>query len=354
MPILSEHPIIAHAQQIRQAMLERDAALLNKITREYLQAYKALKADIAALKTAIAGMQPEKGQLLQLAATRNLLEGVKAEVGKFAALLGDDIQAAVLAEIQQAGLDAYGLVQAALPGLEPVELAVGWSRLAPEQVYTMFGFADPAGPLYSNIRNAFGQAVADTTRDALLQGYIKGMHSTAIARLIQKATGQGLTWALSTARTATIWSYRAATLANYAANSQVVQGWIWWSARDDRTCMSCIAMHGSIHPADEMLADHHDGRCSALPLLATWDELGITGVPETPLTVQRGEDWFKTLPEAKQREMMGPAKFKAWQAGAFTFDQLTRPYTSPVYGKMLREASLKEILGDKAALYYAK
>lgn len=113
-------------------------------------------------------------------------------------------------------------------------------------------------------------------------------------------------------------------------------------------------MHGSIHPNDEMLADHHEGRCSAIPVLATWEELGIMGVPETRPEIQSGEDWFKGLSETRQKEMMGGAKWRAWKAGAFEFGQLTKPYNSPVYGKMLREASLKEILGDKAKLYYAK
>jgi hypothetical protein len=85
---------------------------------------------------------------------------------------------------------------------------------------------------------------------------------------------------------------------------------------------------------------------------ASFSDLGVYDVPYEPLEVQSGEAWFKTLPELEQKKMMGPAKWRAWNDGAFTFDQLSVPYTDPVYGKMWREASLKEILGDKAALYY--
>ncbi len=685
MPFPDDHPVVDRAMQIRQAMLAKDAKLLNDLTREYLKAYRALKADIKALQKALAEMQPEKADLLRLAATRNLLDGVKNEIGKFANILGDQLEEAIRQEIEQAGLDAFGLVQAALPGIDLSELAVGWSWLSPRQVYTMYGFTDPQGPLYAGIRNQFGQAVADVVRDELLQGYIKGMHSTAIARLIRDAAGVGLDWALSTARTATIWSYRAAQHLTYLNNSQVVKGWIWWSARNERTCMSCINLHGSFHSLNEMMADHHMGRClvpgtvvygppveafvsrrydgeiirirtasgklltvtpnhpiltdrgwvaayllksgdniigcrsdqwtatgvnpdeyqaptpieeipgtldmldlgsvpcsaknfhgdgkgsqvyvvwanrllrnavhpslfkpgleepfgggrtvlveffsdrdlftrlqrkgnaansilsnldaakallsrnrscknaigvdltsalhsgdseagcdyvprdaklfsqgvlglsgmiepdnfiygqeelfearignalsshsvsldfapqdapgpelvnealrtglpsgsaylgafagnvildrvleievgsfsghvynlqtpvgwyiangiithncTVLPVTKTYAELGIDGVEEQPLVVQSGEAWFKEQSEAFQKKLMGPAKWRAWQDGAFTFDQLTKPYTSPIYGRMLREASLKEILGEKAALYYAK
>jgi len=352
MPNPLEHPVIAHAMKVRQQMLARDAKTLNTLTKEYLKAYRSLKADVQALQKMIAQVQPEKGDLLRLAATQNLLDGVKREIGKFAAILGDEIEMAIKAEIKQAGLDAFGLVQAALPGMDPAELAVSWSRIAPEQIYTMYGFTDPGGPLYANIKANFSDDVAAAVRESLLQGYIKGMHSTAIAGLIRQATGQGLEWALSTARTATVWSYRAANAANYLANSQVVKGWVWWSALNERTCMSCISLHGTEHSLNEMLADHHLGRCTAIPITKTFAELGIEGVPESPLNIQRGEDWFKAQSAEMQRKMMGPAKYKAWKDGAFEFDQLTRPYISPVYGKMLREASLLEILGANAELYY--
>lgn len=347
-----DHPVIAHMLNIRKAMLQRDAALLNSLTREYLKAYGDLKSQIKALKNELAEKQPEKGDLMRLASLQNLLEGVKLEIGKFAHLLADKIEATTLAEIQQAGLDAFGLTQASLPGLDVASLAVGWSRISPEQVYTMFGFLDPQGPLYANIRKKFSQAVADVVRDTLLQGYIAGMHSTEIAALIAKATGAGLNWALNAARTATLWSYRAAMHLNYQRNSHVVRGWVWWSARDQRTCMSCIAKHGSVHSLSEILADHHMGRCTALPLTVSYADLGITGIQEKPLQIISGEEWFKNQPESMQKDMMGLAMWKAWKDGAITFDQLSVPYVDPVYGKMYREASLKGVLGDKAKLYY--
>lgn len=345
------HPVIAHAQAVRAAMLQRDTVLLNRITQEYLRAYRRLREQIKALQMAAATME-DPGSLMSLAALQNLLTGIRAEIGKFAALLVDDLDTAIAEEIHQAGLDAMGYAQLGLPGLDAAELAVGWARVNPEQVYEMFAFTDPKGPLYANLRFKFGDAVADVVRDHLVQGFIAGMHSTQIAGLIQKATGLGLSWALNTARTATLWAYRSATHLNYQRNSHVVKGWVWLSARDRRTCMSCVALHGTVHSISEIQADHHSGRCTSAPVLATYAELGITGLEEESPEIESGEAWFNKLPEDRQREMMGPAMHRAWKDGAFEFNQLSQVYYDPVYGKMYREASLKAILGDKAKLYY--
>ena len=111
---------------------------------------------------------------------------------------------------------------------------------------------------------------------------------------------------------------------------------------DPRTCLSCIAMHGTIHSFDEELNDHYNGRCAALPLLG-----------ENPIAVS-GEQWFDDQPEAGQRALMGPSMYAAWQDGAITFDQLTAEHADDVFGTMKQEASLLGILGDRAKDYYGK
>jgi len=194
--------------------------------------------------------------------------------------------------------------------------------------------------------------VADLAREALLEGYIMGMNPREIARIMAKVQGISLNWALSTARTANLWSYRAAAHLNYRSNSHVVKGWMWFAQLDDRVCLSCISQHGKEFPLSETLADHHLGRCTPIPLTLSYAELGIEGIDEIPLAVPRGETWFNGLSAGRQRSIMGPSMYKAWIEKQFTFDQLPKLYIDPVYGRMWREASLKDLLGDKAKLYY--
>jgi hypothetical protein len=115
--------------------------------------------------------------------------------------------------------------------------------------------------------------------------------------------------------------------------------------------MSCISQHGSEHPLGERLNDHHNGRCAPLPKTISFADLGLN-IPERRAPVQRGEVWFEAQPEALQREMMGGATFRAWKDGQVNFADLSQPYDDEIYGELLRQASLKDILGGKAKAYY--
>jgi len=109
--------------------------------------------------------------------------------------------------------------------------------------------------------------------DALTRGLALGLGPEVIRRLIQQMMGMVLTRALRIARTEMLRAYREAARRNYQANSDVVKGWIWHSALNERTCAACWAMHGTVHRLEERLDDHVGGRCTAVPLTKTWAEL---------------------------------------------------------------------------------
>lgn len=345
-------PILERMLQVRQAMDARDATILKRILRDYLAAYQELKTAIQALQQAIQAGGPT--EFARLAALENLLKGVRSEISKFAQILADNIDQAIQLEIEMAGVDTLSFVQAMLPGLETAKLVAEWARLDRRTMYNLFGFLDPDGPLYAMIRNQFTDDVARMVRDQLLSGFVQGMHSNEIGRIVAKALGVGLDWALTIARTAVIWAYRTSAHQLYLENSKYIKGWYWISALDRRTCMSCVAQHGTLHPLTELQNDHHSGRCFSVPATVSYADLGLIGIEEFQPQIPAGEEWFKKQSAAMQKEMMGASKWYAWQDGAFEFSQLTKIYNSPVYGPMKREASLREILGDKANLYYGK
>lgn len=254
-------PILEHAAKVRRAMLARNQALINQVTRDYLVAYRALKKRIKTLAEAIALSNPTRAELINLGAMQTLLEGISKEMTSFAAILGDRLEAAIAAEIKQAGIDTLGYLQIALPGFDEAALLVNFTELNPAQVYQMFGFLDRYGPLYANLRFEFPAAATELLRETLLSGFIQGMNPRQIADLMSKATGMPLTWALNTARTSALWAYRSAAHLNYRNNSNVIKKWRWESALDSRTCLSCISMHGTEHDLSETLNDHHMGRC---------------------------------------------------------------------------------------------
>lgn len=345
------HPIINYAQHVWAAMDARESAVLRSAIQDYLRACASMKGEIKALQEAIKAGVEERGDVRRLAAMQNLLSAVRREMKVFAEQLAENLDQALRLEIEMAGVDALGFAQLALQGMDAAAIEANWAKLNVNAIRTMFGFADQDGPLFSNLLYQFGDDVAEQVRNTLVAGFIQGMNPARVAILMAQAEGIALTWAMSMARTAMIWAYRVANHQVYLNNSDVVRAWMWFAALDERVCMSCVAKHGSKHPLTDVLMDHHQGRCIALPIMATYAELGIEGMTEEPFSVQSGEDWFKSLPQDQQIKMMGLSKWIAWQADEFEFSQLSTPYNDRVYGMMLREASLKELIGERAKLF---
>jgi SPP1 gp7 family putative phage head morphogenesis protein len=199
----------------------------------------------------------------------------------------------------------------------------------------LINYLDPEGELVKRI-GMWAPHVVDEVIQSLVQGINLGRNPRVIASDLRKAFGVGLTDALRTARTAQIYAYREATRLNYIANSDVVKGWIWFAVlNDDRTCMSCRAMHGTVHPLTEVLNDHYCGRCSELPY--------IEGVN---YGLEDGEEHFNGLSESKQIELMGRGRWEAYKSGKFQFSQLSKIYDDPVYGDMRGETPLKDLLNE--------
>ena len=157
----------------------------------------------------------------------------------------------------------------------------------------------------------------EAMRRRLVQGVAAGRNPRDTARLIvrdvQDAFDGGLARAQVIARTETIDAYRAGAKAHHEANSDVLQGWVWLAKLSERTCPSCVVMHGTEHDLNEPgPLDHQQGRCSRMPLVKP--EL----VPGTPTPkVESGAEWLARQPEGVQRSVLGPRRYEAWKAGDY-------------------------------------
>lgn len=339
------HPVIDAATAFRQGLLNREAANATVMINAYGRAYRSMQAQVTTLEQQIATLEnPSRGQVTRLASLRSLTAQAKQEVNRFATFADQTTANAVSREIANGLRESRTTVEryfSTASGRSALRAA--WDMLPAESVETMLGFVGEGSPLRQRWAG-LGEAVANRLADKLVDAITLGMNPRKTAALVRRELGVGLTWALTTARTAQLWSYREATRANYVANSNVVELWTWFAdVGSDRTCLSCIAQHGSVHPVTETLNDHHNGRCCAIPNVRNAARLGISQ-PE----IEPGERWFNSQPATNQRQRMGPGMFKAWQAGEFRFGELSQRYDDEVYGDMLREASLVGLLGERA------
>lgn len=185
-----------------------------------------------------------------------------------------------------------------------------------------------------------GRLATQNFQDKLLEGVSLGYGSKKINSLINQTLSEPLTWSINTVRTTQNYAYRETTRANYVNNSEIVGGWKWYAALDGRVCLSCVNQHGRDFPTNARLNYYHQGRCTQIPLIDKPERFGLKS-PE----VELGEQWFNNLPKSHQINRMGIDCHTAYRAGKFKFTDLSEVYQNDSFGEMLKEASLKSILG---------
>lgn len=338
--------VIIRADWRDRIVRENDALAgrLNEAYRRYIPRLEArirdLERDIAEYYTVNGELPPRALQRFE--SWRLTLEAVETEMRDFGAVARN-----IGAEGQQraitAGANVAQEMAVSTAGRGATIVQQAWNRPDPAALEQLINYVD--GPDMRAKFAAFGTNAADDLSNIILAAVAQGKGPRAIATMLNGWLLVPYSWAENTVRTAQIWSYRSATHAAYRANPEVVRGWVWWSAADTRTCPSCWAQHGTQYSTDEVLNDHHRGRCVPVPVVrgTTWAD-----------SIETGPERFARLPRAQQMEILKPAMYRAFSAGAVGWSDFSRPYESAPYGEMLRAASLRELLGPQAVRYYTR
>jgi SPP1 gp7 family putative phage head morphogenesis protein len=318
------------AQQFKDALDAQDEQALTRIVTAYSRIYRTLGGQIDALLLEIAALDsPTKAQVMKLARYQDLIRQVTEEITKFQQYLATEIINGAELSFTLGSKQSQELVKALL-AQAGIQAQLG--NLPTGAFETIVSFLQEGSPLYDRIQLLAG-TTADYVMNSLLEGVALGKNPRTIARLIQDAFGRGLTDALRLARTAMLWASRVATSANYQQNADVLDGWVWFATLDESVCQSCIVQHGTIHSVDEVLNDHHNGRCAAIPYIEAFGNQ----------IEQSGIEWFEQQSEARQREILGVGKYDAWKAGKFELSQLSRETENDVYGLMRTVTPLKDL-----------
>lgn len=326
--------VIAALEEFRKLLDKQDLKALNQLIGAYRGIYGRLKVQIDALILEIANKQPTPAQLVKMARYKALITQTAEELQGFQALTRlqlEDVTRLGIALGEQHTRELISITATGTPQISGM-----FNVLPTETIEALLGFLAPDGALYQRLSQLYKFRTQEIA-DALVQGVALGYNPVKIANQIFRAKlGVALTDALRMVRTAQIWSYREASRASMIANGDVVEGWIWYSALDQRVCLSCVALHGSIHTNQERLNDHYNGRCTQVPLVRGFGALLQEG---------EGQRWFEGLSESEQRKMMGNTRYEAWKAGKFDFTRLTDEHDDPIYGPMKGERTLKDLLG---------
>jgi hypothetical protein len=332
---LSDNPLLTLAAKFRYRLDNASEADLTRLVNAYGQLAERLKDKIDLLTMELeANPDLTSTQVARMSRYQDLIAAVAGELQKYGVYLETELGGIANNALAQSTSDATRLIGLALSS---AGVRAGVNKIPASAIKTLLGFLDHNGPLYQRLQE-LAPLTAQRVADKILEGVGLGYNPAKVAGIITDQLGWGLTDALRWARTTQMWTYREASRANFADNGDILDGWIWFAILDSSVppCESCLANHGQLFPLDQTLDDHYNGRCVEIPHVAGSDN---------PVD-QSGEDWFNSLDESTQADILGKGKLAAYQDGQFDFSQLTQQVDDPVFGTMRVGVSLKDLLGE--------
>lgn len=333
--------------QFRQELLRQDRAAASRMVRAYGTAWQSIQDEISRLHTEYnrsGGQDTSAAWFAQYNRLSSLRLQVEAQLLRFTRQMEGEILNGQREAIRSALMHSEQLTGAALGPSPPGAPEVGaiFNQLPIAAFENLIGILQDGSPL-RDLLNALPGEGAQIVTDGLIQGLALGMGAREIARNIREGLGGNLARALRIARMEILRPYREATHQSYRANSDIVEKWIWRSARNERTCAMCWAMDGTEHDLEDQIDDHIAGRCFAVPKTKTWAELGFSGIEEAKFRQDTGIEAFGKLPEATKYKILGPAKYAAMRDGRIKLDDLIGRRYDPRWGWMRYEKSLREL-----------
>lgn len=334
------------AEDFARAMRERDREAADALTRSYAEVRRRLAAQYDDLlaeigRQRLSGAEVEHALANRFSRVATLLRQADEELLAWSSEASATIVAEQRRAIEQAQADQAKLSRITM-GEPPPGITATFNRIPTGALSDLVGVLADGSPL-ADLLDVYGKLASGQIKDALITGLARGLHPFEIARNMRGAMDGNAVRALTVARTEALRAYRESSLRFFKANSDLIDGWLWWSARDETTCPVCWAMHGSRHSIDEHFGSHPNCRCTMLPVTKTWKELGFGDVPnDGALTVPDGEHLFRRQPTSVQRAILGRAKYKAWQAGEIDLADVVNARNDPRWGLVRSEASLAD------------
>ena len=321
--------IVDVAQAHRAALLAREQAAMQEQARRWLQVEQALDAQIdAATLQLIANGDFTISQAMRSRRWQSLMEQTRDELRRYENYLEPRIVDGQRDMITQAIQHSAQAIDAAANG----QIVVPFNRLPVAAVESMVGLAGDGSPLRAVLDDAAG-AGADALGRELVNGVALGLNPREVARRAMRlGLGQAFTRMQAISRTEQLRVYRITSLESYA-NSRVVVAYKRLSARDRRTCPACLFADGQQYPIEHGFDEHVQGRCTLIPVLAN--------VP--PVRFETGQEWFRSQPEAVQREILGRGRFDLWQRGEATLDDMVSRDWSDAWGGSLRVTRVRDL-----------
>lgn len=333
------------AQGFRARIVAHEADAARELAQSYAAVHKLLKARLDDLMLDVKQWRREHGKkaipaswVYRQQRYRDLIAQVEQELKQWATLAGVQIGQRVNQSATMGTADAISLLGLSMPvtgtiGTVQASVAGSFNQLPSRSLEALTAFTAD-GSLLKDLFDSIPGNVTQMIRRVLVSSLGAGLGARDVARAANRASGMGLTRAMTISRTETLRAYREATRETYLANSDVVMEWEWLTARSERTCPVCLAMDGKRFQLSKPFGTHPNCRCTMIPV--------ITGNTTTSTErVKTASEWFQDQPEKTQRSILGNAKYEAFRSGEITLDDLVGYRNDPKWGPVRFEKSLE-------------
>ncbi|MER5420344.1 hypothetical protein [Streptosporangium roseum] len=346
-------PITPDTLRLIEQMRRAVGSIVDNVTRSlveaWVRAWDQMAIDVAAGIAEILqvgdGQWPSRRQIEQTARAMSALDVIAAALTRLAALVRSQTIAGAGAAARIA-LDGQGeLIASQLPYGSTRAMAARYRRQQPDTV-------DAIVRRTAEQINAAHWPLAEEATAAMKRELIRGVvvgdnPRTAASRMMKNLEGEfngGLTRALNLSRTEILDAHRQAAEIAQEDHSDVLGGWVWHAELNGtRTCPSCWAKHGTVHPLSEPgPIDHQQGRCSRTPKTKSWADLGFD-FPEPPDSTPNAREVFDSLPEADRVAIMGRRRLELLDAGAIDWADLSTLRTTPEWRDSYGVAPVKDL-----------
>lgn len=139
-------------------------------------------------------------------------------------------------------------------------------------------------------------------------------------RRVVAGLGSLLGWTLALARRWLLDAWRKGTGSTYRKRGGAkIVGFRRVAQADERTCVACLLLDGTIYQREDEFTDHINGRCVLVPITD----------PNAKPPGETGRDWLLRQDEAAQRSIMGNPNYEAWKAGKIGLDDMKGLHRAP-------------------------
>jgi SPP1 gp7 family putative phage head morphogenesis protein len=348
-PLGQPRNVYQAAADYRSRLLSREQGTVDDLTSRWIRARAEIDAELDALtrriEAAVAmGKVPGFGTtstqfsvswLYRVGRLENLSNAITQNLQQFTDETRAHINTRVGSEAVNAATDGRGLMQFRIRD-DGLAVPRQFAQLPDAALEKIISFSGEGGPLPLAFRG-MGDDLVREVQQRLVDGLAKGANPREIARKMQAATIQGgildrpLYEQMRVARTEPLRAYREVQRETYKANADVVLGWEWHCFPSRRTCPFCLAMDGTRHSSDEVMATHPLCRCSELP---------ITELSDTP-PMSGALFLYNQAPEVQDEMLGGHTMGELYRAGKVQLSDIPTFSQHPKWGRVGHADSMK-------------